>query len=44
MSNKTEETAFPVTIKDALDNEITIKEKPEKIVSLSQVIQKLLLP
>ncbi|MEH7111206.1 ABC transporter substrate-binding protein [Neobacillus niacini] len=33
-SSKTEETAFPVTIKDALDNEITIKEKPEKIVSL----------
>ncbi|MDR7077580.1 iron complex transport system substrate-binding protein [Neobacillus niacini] len=33
-SSKTEETAFPVTIKDALDNDITIKEKPEKIVSL----------
>jgi iron complex transport system substrate-binding protein len=33
-SSKTEETAFPVTIKDALDNEITIKQKPEKIVSL----------
>jgi iron complex transport system substrate-binding protein len=31
---KGEETAFPVTIKDALDNEITIEEKPEKIVSL----------
>src|SRR4051812_36695645 len=33
-SSKTEETAFPVTIKDALDNEVTIKERPEKIVSL----------
>ncbi|MFJ5761293.1 ABC transporter substrate-binding protein [Neobacillus sp. NPDC093182] len=31
---KGEETAFPVTIKDALDNEVTIKAKPEKIVSL----------
>lgn len=25
---------FPVTITDAMDNEVTIKEKPEKIVSL----------
>jgi iron complex transport system substrate-binding protein len=31
---KGEETAFPVTIKDALDNEVTIEEKPEKIVSV----------
>lgn len=31
---KGEETAFPVTIKDALDNEVTIDTKPEKIVSL----------
>jgi iron complex transport system substrate-binding protein len=31
---KGEETAFPVTIKDALDNEVTIDAKPEKIVSL----------
>ncbi|MFP7296523.1 ABC transporter substrate-binding protein [Neobacillus niacini] len=31
---KGEETAFPVTIKDALDNEVTIEAKPEKIVSL----------
>ncbi|MEH7010491.1 ABC transporter substrate-binding protein [Neobacillus niacini] len=29
-----EETAFPVTIKDALDNEVKIDSKPEKIVSL----------
>ncbi|TCJ03704.1 ABC transporter substrate-binding protein [Cytobacillus praedii] len=29
-----EESAFPVTIKDALDNEVVIEEKPEKIVSL----------
>lgn len=31
---KGEETAFPLTIKDALDNEVTIEAKPEKIVSL----------
>jgi iron complex transport system substrate-binding protein len=31
---KGEETVYPVTIKDALDNEVTIKAKPEKIVSL----------
>ncbi|WP_045515682.1 ABC transporter substrate-binding protein [Neobacillus niacini] len=31
---KGEETAFPVTIKDALDNEVKIDSKPEKIVSL----------
>lgn len=31
---KVEETSFPVTIKDALDNEVTLEEKPEKIVSL----------
>lgn len=31
---KGEETAYPVTIKDALDNEVTIEAKPEKIVSL----------
>lgn len=29
-----EEAAFPVTIKDALDNEVVIESKPEKIVSL----------
>ncbi|MBN8203814.1 MULTISPECIES: ABC transporter substrate-binding protein [Bacillaceae] len=29
-----EEAAFPVTIKDALDNEITIESKPERIVSM----------
>ncbi|MBS4192552.1 ABC transporter substrate-binding protein [Bacillus sp. FJAT-49705] len=29
-----EESAFPVTIKDALDNEVVIESKPEKIVSL----------
>ncbi|MBP2242420.1 iron complex transport system substrate-binding protein [Cytobacillus eiseniae] len=29
-----EESAFPVTIKDALDNEVIIDAKPEKIVSL----------
>jgi iron complex transport system substrate-binding protein len=27
-------SAFPVTIKDALDNEVTIEKKPERIVSL----------
>lgn len=27
--------AFPVTITDAMDNKVTIKEKPEKIVSLA---------
>ncbi|MEH7491543.1 ABC transporter substrate-binding protein [Neobacillus niacini] len=31
---KGEETSFPVTIKDALNNDVTIKAKPEKIVSL----------
>jgi iron complex transport system substrate-binding protein len=31
---KGEETVYPVTIKDALDNEVTIEAKPEKIVSL----------
>ncbi|MGI8351221.1 ABC transporter substrate-binding protein [Niallia circulans] len=30
----TEETSFPVTIKDGLDQEVVIEEKPEKIVSL----------
>jgi iron complex transport system substrate-binding protein len=29
-----ETAAFPVTIKDAVDNEVTIEEEPEKIVSL----------
>ncbi|MGR3765999.1 ABC transporter substrate-binding protein [Rossellomorea sp. NS-SX7] len=29
-----ETAAFPVIIKDAVDNEVTIEEKPEKIVSL----------
>lgn len=29
-----EEAVFPVTIKDALDNEIVIESKPEKVVSL----------
>ncbi|UOE55709.1 ABC transporter substrate-binding protein [Bacillus sp. CMF12] len=29
-----EATAFPVTIKDALDNEIVIESKPERIVSM----------
>jgi iron complex transport system substrate-binding protein len=29
-----ESAAFPVTIKDALGNEVTIEEEPEKIVSL----------
>ncbi|MCS0790587.1 ABC transporter substrate-binding protein [Cytobacillus pseudoceanisediminis] len=29
-----EEAAFPVTIKDALDNEIVIESKPERIVSM----------
>lgn len=35
--NKTgqhEESAFPVTIKDALDNEVVLEAKPERIVSL----------
>ncbi|WHY02964.1 ABC transporter substrate-binding protein [Neobacillus sp. DY30] len=31
---KAAETAYPVTIKDAVDNKVTIEEKPEKIVSL----------
>ncbi len=29
-----EEAAFPVTIKDAIDNEVVIEAKPERIVSL----------
>ncbi|GLB60945.1 ABC transporter substrate-binding protein [Cytobacillus sp. NCCP-133] len=29
-----EESAFPVTIKDALDNEVVIESKPERIVSM----------
>lgn len=33
-SEQTEQAAFPVTIKDALDQEVVIEEKPEKIVSL----------
>ncbi|HLR69470.1 ABC transporter substrate-binding protein [Virgibacillus alimentarius] len=28
------DTDFPITVKDALDNEITMEEEPEKIVSL----------
>nr|WP_263327534.1 ABC transporter substrate-binding protein [Neobacillus sp. Marseille-Q6967] len=31
---KSEELTFPVTVKDALDNEVVIDEKPGKIVSL----------
>jgi len=31
---KGQETSFPVTIKDALDNDVTIEEKPERIVSI----------
>ena len=31
---KTEQAAFPVTVKDALNNEVVIDKKPEKIVSL----------
>ncbi|WP_462409696.1 ABC transporter substrate-binding protein [Neobacillus sp. Marseille-QA0830] len=31
---QTEQAAFPVTIKDAVDKEVTIKQKPEKIVSV----------
>jgi len=31
---KQEEAAFPVTIKDALDNEVILEAKPERIVSL----------
>ena len=30
----TEQAAFPTTIKDALGNDVTIEQKPEKIVSL----------
>lgn len=30
----TEEANFPVTVKDALDQEVVIEEKPEKLVSL----------
>lgn len=30
-----QEEAFPVTITDAMDNKVTIKEKPKKIVSLA---------
>ncbi|MCM3566954.1 ABC transporter substrate-binding protein [Neobacillus mesonae] len=33
-TNKTEQAAFPVTVKDALDNDVVIDKKPEKIVSL----------
>ena len=33
-SNETEEDSFPITIKDALENEVTIDEEPETIVSL----------
>ncbi|MCH1626419.1 ABC transporter substrate-binding protein [Ferdinandcohnia quinoae] len=32
--DQAETAAFPVTIKDALDNEVVIEEKPAKIVSL----------
>lgn len=31
---ETDESAFPLTVTDALDNEMTIDEKPERIVSL----------
>ncbi|MCL6571582.1 MAG: ABC transporter substrate-binding protein [Bacillus sp. (in: Bacteria)] len=34
VEKKSEAVAFPVTIKDALDNKIVIEKKPEKIVSL----------
>jgi iron complex transport system substrate-binding protein len=34
VEKKAEAGAFPVTIKDALDNNIVIEKKPEKIVSL----------
>jgi iron complex transport system substrate-binding protein len=34
VEKKTAEVAFPVTIKDALDNKVVIEQKPEKIVSL----------
>jgi iron complex transport system substrate-binding protein len=33
-AEKQESSAFPVTIKDAADHELTIEEEPEKIVSL----------
>jgi len=33
-TEQTENVAFPVTIKDAADQEVTIEAKPEKIVSL----------
>ncbi|WP_077210566.1 ABC transporter substrate-binding protein [Bacillus dakarensis] len=33
-ADQTEETAFPVTIKDANDQEVTIEAEPERIVSL----------
>ncbi len=33
-AEQTEESSFPVTIKDAADQEVTIEEKPKKIVSL----------
>ncbi|MFC7391944.1 ABC transporter substrate-binding protein [Scopulibacillus cellulosilyticus] len=32
--SKTEQTAFPVTIKDGLGDKVTIKHKPKRIVSL----------
>jgi iron complex transport system substrate-binding protein len=34
VDKKTEQTAFPITIKDALGNKVVIGKKPEKIVSL----------
>lgn len=33
-TNEQTESAFPITLKDATDKEVTIKEKPEKIVSI----------
>lgn len=33
-TEQTEQAAFPVTIKDALDNEVVIEEEPKSIVSL----------
>ena len=34
VETKTEQAAFPVTVKDALNNDVVIDKKPEKIVSL----------
>lgn len=34
IEKKTEEVAFPITIKDAVGNKVVIAQKPEKIVSL----------